>query len=117
MHPLSIFPNLLTYALLAPFLLRIAIGIVRLTGGIEKNKRKISIFSILQIISSIMLIIGLYTQLAVLVALLCVAIDYKKEAKKGEVSQEKKALAIVMSVVLLSLLFTGPGFFAFDLPL
>lgn len=117
MHVLSIFPQLFTYVLLAPFLLRITVGILRLFAGLERYKKEYKWLSVFYIISSLLIIVGLYTQIAVLVAIVCVKFDYWTEKKLGSVSREKKALTILMIVILISLLFTGPGFLAFDLPL
>jgi hypothetical protein len=117
MHPLSVFPSLLTFGLLAPFLLRLAIGVLQLLTGIEKSKKKLGGVSVVQVISSILLIVGLYTQVVALIAILLIGIEYRSEKKAGKLSRERGALFILMGTILLSLLFTGPGFFAFDLPL
>ena len=117
MHFLSLFPHLLTYGLLAPMLLRISVGLLRLFAGIERYKKGHRISSILSIISSILIIIGLYTQIAAIAAIVLIFFDYYTEKKISHISKEKNALTILMIAILLSLLFTGPGFLAFDLPL
>ena len=117
MHPLTTFPELLTFGLIAPLLLRLAVGILRLFAGLERYKKEYRYLSILYVISSVMLIVGLYTQIACVIALLLVAFDYYTEKKAKTLSREKIALTILMKVILISLLFTGPGFLAFDLPL
>ena len=117
MHPLSIFPSLLTFGLIAPLLLRLAVGVLRLFAGLERYRKDYQWLSIFYIVSSVLIIIGLYTQIAALVSLACIAFDYYLEKKADKLSREKVALTIVMSVILISLLFTGPGFLAFDLPL
>jgi uncharacterized membrane protein YphA (DoxX/SURF4 family) len=116
MHTLSIFPQLFTYGLIAPFLLRLAVGGLRLFVGIEKWKKDKTL-SVLNIVSSLCLIAGLYTQVAVIVGIILISIDYFSEKKAGTLTKEKTVISILMKVVLLSLLFTGPGFLAFDLPL
>lgn len=119
MHPLSTFPFLLTFVLISPLLLRLSVGILRLLSGIEKiKKEKVGkIFSIIQIFSSIFIIIGLYSQINALIALAIIGVDFFKERKQGNLSRERNALTVLMSIILISILFSGPGFFAFDLPL
>ena len=117
MHPLSIFPYLLTFGLIAPLLLRLSVGILRLFAGLERYKKEYKILSIFYIASSILVIMGLYTQIAIIVAIGLVKFDYYMERKAGTLSREKQALTVLMIVTLISLLFTGPGFLAFDLPL
>ncbi len=117
MHPLSVFPQLLTYSLVAPLILRLAVGILRLLAGFARHRKKHKWLAVFYFLSSLFIIVGLYTQIAVIVAVLLVKFDYYMEKKAGTLSPEKKALTILMVVILLSLLLTGPGLFAFDLPL
>ena len=117
MHTLTIFPRLLDYVLLAPLLLRLTVGIFRLFAGLIRYKKEYKWLAILYIVSSALVIIGLYTQVAVIVSIGLIKFDYFMEKKNGSLSKEKTALSILMTVILISLLFTGPGAFAFDLPL
>ena len=117
MHTLTTFPRLLDFVLLAPFILRIGVGVLRLFAGYARFKKEYRWLSIFYFVSSILIIIGLYTQIAALVAILFVKFDYYQDRKAGLLSPEKKALAVLMILILISLLFTGPGAFAFDLPL
>ena len=117
MHPLTTFPALLSWGLIAPLLLRFSVGVLRLLASGERYKKEYSWLSIFYVVSSILLIIGLYTQIASLVAIALIKFDFYTEKKAGTLSREKGALAVLMIVILISLLFTGPGFLAFDLPL
>ena len=117
MHTLTTFPRLLDFILLAPFLLRVTVGILRLLAGVVRYKKGPKWISLIYVVSSVFIIVGLYTQISALVAIVLIFFDYYMEKKVGEVAREKKALAILMTIVLISLLFTGPGFWAFDLPL
>ena len=116
-HPLTIFPVLLTYGLFAPLLLRLTVGILRLLAGVEKYKKGNKWLSVLNVLTSILLIIGLYTQIVAIIAILLIKFDFYMERKAGSLSREKTALSIIMITILISLLVTGPGFLAFDLPL
>ena len=117
MHTLTTFPALLDYILLAPLILRLAVGFLRLGAGTARYKKDYKWLSILYVISSIFIIVGLYTQISSIIAIVLIFFDYYMEKKIAPVSREKKALMILMIAILISLLFTGPGFLAFDLPL
>ena len=117
MHPLSTFPALLSWGLVAPLLLRLGVGVLRLFAGVERYKKEYSWLSIFYVGSSLLLILGLYTQIASIVAILLIKFDFYMERKAGRLSPEKNALTVLMVIILISLLFTGPGFWAFDLPL
>ena len=116
-HPLTTFPALLTYTLVAPLLLRLTVGVLRFLAGIERYNSKYKWLSVFYFLSSTLLIVGLYTQIASIVAIILISFDYYTAKKTGGLSREKIALSVLMKIVLLSLLFTGPGLFAFDLPL
>ena len=117
MHPLTTFPDLLTFGMIAPLLLRLAVGILRLFAGLERGKKQYKWTSVFYVLSSLMIIVGLYTQIASLVAIVLIFFDYYTENKIAPLTREQKALTILMTIILISLLFTGPGFLAFDLPL
>jgi len=117
MHPLSIFPQLLTYVLIAPTLLRITVGVILILAGLERYKKPFKWTSIIYILSGVFVFVGLYTQVASIVGLIVIGFDYYIEDKKTSLTKDKKIIYIFAGIILLSLMFTGPGFFAFDLPL
>ena len=117
MHPLTIFPSLLTFGLIAPLVLRLTVGVLRLFAGFYRYKKEYKWISIFHFISSALLILGLFTQIAALAGIALLFFDYFMEKKSGTLSGEKTVLTVLMTAILLSLLFTGPGFLAFDLPL
>ena len=117
MHPLAVFPQLLTFSLIAPLLLRLAVGIFILYLGLERYKKPYGWSSIFYVASAILLVLGFYTQVAVIASLLILKFDFYTDKKSNPVSREKYILQVVLNVILISLLFTGPGFLAFDLPL
>ena len=117
MHPLTTFPALLTYTLVAPLLLRVAVGVLRLFAGVERYKKEYKWLSVFYFLSSGLLIVGLYTQITSIVSIILISFDYYTAKKAGTLSREKIALSVLMKIILLSLLFTGPGLFALDLPL
>ena len=131
---LSVFPELLTYGLLAPLILRLVAGIFFLKTGMtafyelkqssfpwtEILKQRKSLEKLLrgtvEAVGGLLLCIGFLTQVAALVLALVAAErfihPYYKEEKKVFPIAEALLIAI-----LISLMITGPGFFAIDLPL
>lgn len=126
---LNPFPELLTFGLLSPFIIRICLGIMfvrhgyfklfknrdELAGKTAKNVM-IAVGSV-EIIGGIMLLLGFLTQIAALVLailVLSVAI-YKK--RSGGITKRDLSFAVFVFLILISLLFSGAGFFAFDVPL
>jgi len=136
---LNIFPDLLFLQLLAPFMLRIAVGVmfvwigysylfkdrVAVIAQISSKWPKIAKFSVLfggtlEVITGIFLIVGLYTQAAAIAGAL-IAVDtlfgkfFYKELDKA--LKYSKVFYILILIVSLSLIVSGAGAFAFDLPL
>ncbi len=136
MNTLSIFPDLLTFWLFAPFLLRTAVGLIFIYFGISKiwkeKDRKINFFkkigfgtgiiffwtvSILEIIGGLYLVLGLFTQPTALVLSLVVIGAIYSKIRHPESLDNTLEFFILLLIVLLSLIFLGPGFWAIDLPL
>ena len=117
MHPLTLFPSLLTFGLAAPLLLRLNVGILILLFGKERYGKRYKWTSTFYFLSGILLVIGLYTQIAAITGLILLRFDAWTEKKTSSHPRIYVILDITMSIVLISLLFTGPGFLAFDLPL
>ena len=114
---LSLLPQLFTYQLLAPFFLRLAIGVFGLVAAKQRYKKPYKWMAVLYALTSIFLIIGLYTQTAAFAGFILLILDYFLDRKSASLSWEQIMLRKLMAIVLISLLFTGPGFFAIDLPL
>jgi uncharacterized membrane protein YphA (DoxX/SURF4 family) len=122
---LSVFPDLLTFGIIAPFLLRVTLGIILIsighkvffkekksfTGYYTANKYPFAgslpiIFGSLSILVGLFLIIGFLTQVAALLSIyILVSLSFQTSFY---------ALAVAVSV---SLLFLGAGIWAVDLPL
>lgn len=136
---LNIFPDLLFLQILAPFLLRVAIGVMFIWIGysylfkdrealilqVSKRFPKLGKFSVLsggvfEIITGVFLVAGLLTQIAAIVGVL-IAIDalfvkfFYKELDK--VMKYSKMFYILVLIISLSLIVSGAGAFAIDLPL
>lgn len=130
MHTLSVFPTLLDYAQISPLILRVALGLIiglmahhslraKLGGAplfSPATFRGEAVVHLLEFVAALLLVIGLFTQLAALAVIIFVTLRWNA-AKKSFMSFDQQALFILMKVVALSLMFFGAGFFAFDLPL
>lgn len=132
---LSIFPTLLSFGIIAPFLLRLTLGIIFIYISyfiIYKNRKSFfdyykknkyplpefitSFFGVLTAITGLFLLVGFLTQIDVLVSIYLLISLYlsDKEIKAFEFNNSFYWLAGVVSI---SLLFLGAGAFAIDLPL
>ena len=132
---LNPFPSLLTYALLAPFLIRLTLGAIALWGtyagfkkpsvfidrltqsGVKNAPMVLKVFSVLYGISGIGLILGFYTQIATLLFLTLVIPMFVWEKRLQRLTTRDVFYYVLLVVCSLSLLFTSAGFLAFDLPL
>jgi uncharacterized membrane protein YphA (DoxX/SURF4 family) len=137
---LTIFPSLLWLGLAAPFLLRVTLGLVFLHASYlklkkEKNERAELFQEIglkpgivysqtlgyFEIILGLSLIAGYLTQISALISALLFGIIalikiFKKPSTMEKVG-ESGEYYLILTVISISLLFSGAGFLAFDLPL
>lgn len=118
---LSIFPDLLSYQMLAPFLIRLTLGTIFiywtykiLRSHPDTNKK---IVAVVEGVAGILLIIGLWTQLAALVIAIDLIIRLYNKYQTKSLLTDGVNYYLVLLVLAVSLLFTGAGFVAFDLPL
>ena len=133
---LNPFPDLLTYSLLAPFILRIVVGLIFIDLGVlafksEKEKWIVSfstlrvpnpklavkIFGAIEVALGIMLILGFYTQIAALILGLLTFTEAYVEYKEPVILKRNLIFYVMLFAIVLSLLFSGAGAYAIDLPL
>ena len=133
---LNPFPELLTYSLLAPFILRLMVGIIFINLGLlifkgEKDRWQISlstlnipnpklavkIFGGIEIIGGVMLVLGFYTPIAALMLGILVFAQAYVEYKDPAILKRNFVFYSLILVIVISLLFSGAGTFAIDLPL
>ena len=133
---LSLFPNLLTYEMFAPFLLRMVLGFIFITLGYLKLKKEkerwnllfetlrlkpayvwTKIFGYIEIIGGVALIVGIYTQLVAIIFACINLFEMYIENRESSLLKRDLAFYLLLTTIAVSLIFTGPGFFAFDLPL
>ncbi len=116
---LNPFPDLLTYSLFAPFILRVVLGFVYLDIGILNFKKSGNqkLLGIVEIIGAVMLFAGLYTQIAALIFIVITGISFYIEYKDEDVLKRDIVFYLLVLAISISLLFTGAGIYAKDLPL
>ena len=137
MQTLSLFPSLLDFQMLGIFALRVALGLIFVYFWYEKVARERAerinfyeklglrpskvyfwIVSSIEGIAGTLLVVGLYTQGAVLVTgTLMIVATLIKWRKPSALPRNTIDFYIILAVASFSLLFLGPGAFAIDLPL
>jgi len=118
---LSIFPYLLSYQQCAPLLLRLTLGAIFLywayknfsVKGEKRNIYKV----IIETVVGVLLVIGLFTQVAALVATIVFVVHIVTKIKKKQFLSDGINYYLILLVISISLILMGPGRLAFDLPL
>ena len=133
---LTVFPDLLTYGLIAPLILRAALGLTLiyfsyLKFGKERFEKIVFFDSLgmkpgayyvnairgIELLGGIMLVVGAYTQIAAMVIALVMLATMFIKWRHPESLRNDIEFYLLLFAVALSLVFLGAGFFAFDLPL
>ncbi len=117
MQTLAIFPELLSFGFFAPMLLRIFVAIFLFYIGIQRWNKPLKGAVLVYFIGGAFLILGLYTQPAAILGILLIKFDFFMDRKPFPVSKDRLMMFVLAAVILLTLLVTGPGAFAFDYPL
>ena len=122
--------------MLGPVILRLVIGLIFIDLGILKFRAEktrwlasfetlgirpadlfVPVYASLQILGGILLILGLWTQAAALVFVIFTGIELYVEMNAKEVLKRDLVFYLLFFVISLSLLLTGAGSFAIDIPL
>ena len=121
---LSFFPSLLSYGQVAPFLIRLMVGGALLYFGYRKiadrgdsSGSNSPTYGALEIVIGLFLVIGLFTQLAALLNAVILVIKLGFKAKQGKLLTDGINYYILLLVMAVSLIFSGPGYFSIDWPL
>jgi len=133
---LSVFPALFTYKLLAPFILRVIVGIVFLElGWLKLGKEKtawhdffemihfkpsyffVTLLAVIEIVAGAFILTGYLTQLAALVMAIILFAECYIEMQDGSLLKRDIVFYLLLLAICVSLLFSGAGAFAFDRPL
>ena len=133
---LNAFPSLLTFSLLAPLILRVVLGLIFINlGYIELTSEKkrwaaffetvhlkpATIFVILmglfEIVGGFFLIAGFMTQVTALVFSIITFGEFYAEYREETLLKRDVIFYLLIFAISLSLLLSGAGIFAIDLPL
>ncbi len=132
---LSIFPELFTYTLFAPLILRITVGAYFIMVGLRRHKEDAPawnslwndfrfhnvpvapVLAKLQVAIGAFIFVGLFTQVAVIVAIAFMWAEWFKRNRTARLGLHEMWILIFLSVICVSLLLLGAGLMAFDLPL
>jgi|CXWK01.1.fsa_nt_gi uncharacterized membrane protein YphA (DoxX/SURF4 family) len=132
---LSTFPELFTFGLAAPFVLRVLLGCFFIFQGLRRHKQdavawnalwndahigslKLApILTKIQVILGVLLFVGLYTQISAIIAILFIAAVWYRTFGFSRPSFTDAWISLFPAVIAFSLLFLGAGLLAFDLPL
>jgi uncharacterized membrane protein YphA (DoxX/SURF4 family) len=133
---LNPFPELLTYSFFAPFILRVVVGLIFIDLGMLKFRGEkerwlasfetlnlrpadllLSLYAALQILGGILLLIGLWVQVAALAFVIFVGTELYIEWKAREILKRDLVFYMLIFAISLTLLITGAGAYAIDIPL
>ena len=115
----SFFPSLLSWSELAPFIIRLALGATFIFFA-YRNLRKpyMSIrdksVAIVEGLAGLLLILGLWTQLAALAIVIDLVIRLADRIKNRSFLTDGVNYYLLLLVMAISLMVTGAGLFGFD---
>ncbi|MEK7194565.1 MAG: hypothetical protein AAB660_02665 [Patescibacteria group bacterium] len=116
---LNPFPELLVYTTFAPFILRLVLGLIYLDLGVLNFKKtgNTKLLGGVEVIGAIMLLMGLYTQIAAILFIIISGVSFYIEYKDATVLKRDIVFYLLILAIAVSLLLTGAGAYAKDLPL
>lgn len=122
---LSVFPSLLSFQSISPLIIRVTLSLIFLFW-VFKNLTKPNFFqattytkaiSLIEGIASLFILIGLFTQVGVAIIAIDLIVRLYTKFKNKALFSDGVNYYFVLLVLAISLLLTGPGFLAFDLPI
>jgi uncharacterized membrane protein YphA (DoxX/SURF4 family) len=133
---LNPFPELLSFSPLAPFILRLVLGLIFLDLGMLKFKSErprwikslqalhlnpaelfLIIFGLIEVVGGILLLVGAWVQISALAFVILVGLEFYIEYKDESVLKRDFVFYLLVLTIAVSLLLSGAGAFAFDIPL
>lgn len=121
------FPTLLSFSFFAPLILRVVAGSIFLKDGITyatqqpKTHKTYSalhgLSGIVHTLGGIMLILGFYTQIAGLILGITTLLRGVFSYRDSERTRKQSSYYFLLSAICFSLMLSGAGAFAIDLPL
>ncbi len=133
---LNTFPELLAYGAISAFILRIVIGFITINLGLLKlgkekedwqrlfeiinfhpSKYFVKTFAFIEIIGGLMFLLGAYIQIFAIIFAITFFCEMILEYREESLENRNLPFYILIFAISLSLIFSGAGFFALDLPL
>jgi len=119
---LSLFPSLLSWNQLSPFLIRVTVGIIFIFWSYRTFKNKglsapEKAFGYVEGVTGILLVIGLWVQGAAVIACIKLVSCLIGKIRRKQFLTDGVNYYVILLIMAISLLITGAGFFGFDLPL
>ncbi|MCX6703103.1 MAG: hypothetical protein NTV02_00205 [Candidatus Zambryskibacteria bacterium] len=114
---LSLFPHLFAFPLFAFFVLRLALAYQLGLIAKDRFKKPYSFIAVFEIAVTILITLGLYTQGALIGAMVLLIIESIVDRKTDKFDIKTAHLRTILGLVAFSLMFLGAGSPAFDLPL
>src|SRR3954471_21517064 len=117
---LSLFPVLLSYQQLSPFLIRLVLAGIMIYwsySGIRHNTGSKRILDAGQGIVGIFILIGLWTQAAAGLAALGFLVCIVGKIRDRKFLTDGVNYMLLLLIMAISLMLTGPGWWAYDMPL
>lgn len=130
---LNTFPNLLTFSILSPFILRVVLGLIAVNLGrlkLTSEKRAwrelfetihfqpaeyfVKGIAAIEIIGGLSILFGAYTQISAIVFSIVFFCEAVLEYREEDLEKRNLSFYILMFAISLSLVFLGAGAFAFD---
>jgi uncharacterized membrane protein YphA (DoxX/SURF4 family) len=133
---LNPFPELLSFSLLGPLVLRLVLGLIFVDLGVLKFKAErsrwissfkalhlnpaeifVSGFGLIEVVGGFLLIIGAWTQIVALVFIVLVGLELYVEYRDASILKRDFTFYLLVLAIAISLLLSGAGAYAFDIPL
>lgn len=135
MQTFNLFPDLFSFTLIAPFILRVVLGFIFFNLGFLKlGKEKsgwisslhilgikpatffVGLLGLVEIAGGLFLIAGAYTQLVALILVVISISELLIEYKEESILKRDMVFYLLITAICLSLLLTGAGLYAVDIP-
>jgi len=136
MQTFNIFPELFSFSLIAPVILRAVLGLIFINlGYLKLTKEKpgwvsslnilgikpasffVILLGLVEILGASLILAGAYTQLAALVLAVIAVSETLIEYKEESILKRDLPFYILIAAICISLILTGAGLFAIDMPI
>lgn len=124
MHVVSMFPGLLSYQMLGALIIRLILGLTLAWFGYRKLRSRgessgsnSGMYGFIEVVTALFIIIGLFTQLAALINIVILVIKLFFKAHEGKLFSDGINYYVLLLAMAISVVLTGPGWLAFDLPI